>query len=129
MAEKKYDLEERTAKFGENIIVFVKKIKRDIYNESTIKQLIRSATSIGANYREANGGSSPKDFKNKVHICQKETKETKYWLQILGKSNSEIIEETRTLWKEAHEFTLIFGKIIATLNNKKGKNNESDSDI
>jgi len=113
-----YDLEERTANFGEDVIVFVKKIKRDIYNESTIRQIIRSATSIGANYREANGGSSPKDFKNKIHICQKEAKETKYWLQIVGKSNSEVIEEARKLWQEAHEFTLIFGKIIATLNKK-----------
>jgi len=113
-----YDLEERTAKFGEGVIILVKKIKRDIYNESTIKQIIKSATSIGANYREANGGSSPKDFKNKIHICQKETKETKYWLHIIGKSNPEIIEESRKLWQEAHEISRIFGKILSTLNSK-----------
>ncbi|MFH1030293.1 MAG: four helix bundle protein [bacterium] len=122
----KYDLEERTANFGEDAINFAKKVKRDIYNEPSIKQLIRSATSIGANYREANGGSSPKDFKNKIHICQKEAKETKYWLQIIGKSNQEIIEEARKLWQEAHELTLIFGKIIVTLNNKKDNKNSSD---
>ena len=53
-----YDLEERTAKFGESIIVLCKKIKQDTITRPLISQLVRSATSIGANYMEANGASS-----------------------------------------------------------------------
>lgn len=113
-----YDLEERTTKFGENVLVFVKSIRKDIYNEPIIKQLIRSATSIGANYREANSGSSTKDFKNKIHIVQKEANETKHWLQMIVKTNPEITKEARILWKEVHEITLIFGKILSNYGKK-----------
>ncbi len=110
-----YDLEERTTKFGKDVIIFIKKVERNIYNESIIKQIIRSATSIGANYREANAGSSKKDFKNKIYICQKEAKETKHWLEMIVETNPEIKEGARILWKEVHEFTLMFGKAIAKL--------------
>ena len=68
----KYDLEERTAKFGENVIEFCKVINQDAITRSIISQLIRSGTSIGANYMEANGASSNKDFRNKIFICKKE---------------------------------------------------------
>ena len=76
-----YDLEERTAKFGEGIIKFCKLIKYNDINRPLINQLVRSATSIGANYMEANQGSSRKDFKNKIRICQKEANETKHWFK------------------------------------------------
>lgn len=59
-----YDLEERTAKFGENIIDFIKSLEKNEINKPLINQIIRSATSIGANYMEANQASSKKDFKN-----------------------------------------------------------------
>ncbi|KKR62780.1 MAG: hypothetical protein UU01_C0002G0003 [Parcubacteria group bacterium GW2011_GWA2_40_37] len=62
-----YDLEERTAKFGENLILLCKKLKQDTITRPLISQLIRSGTSIGANYMEANGASSKKDFINKVN--------------------------------------------------------------
>ena len=68
--KKNYDLEERTAKFGENIIVLCKGVKQDSISKPIINQLVRSATSIGANYMEANGASSKKDFRNKIHICK-----------------------------------------------------------
>lgn len=107
----KYDLEERTAEFGERIIVFCKKINKNSITFSLIDQLIRSGTSIGANYSEANGASSRKDFKNKIFICKKEAMETKYWLRMLAKAEDNLKEECRELWKEAHELTLIFSKI------------------
>src|SRR3989344_7144665 len=68
----KYDLEERTAKFGEEIIRLCRTTKKDIITIPLINQIIRSATSIGANYMEANGASSKKDFRNKIFICKKE---------------------------------------------------------
>lgn len=106
-----YDLEERTAKFGEEIIKFCKSIKFSDVNKSLVSQLVRSATSIGANYMEANQGSSRKDFKNKISICRKEANETKHWLRMMAVANESQNDACRKLWKEAHELTLIFAKI------------------
>lgn len=110
---RKYDLEERTAIFAEKIIAICKKVPKNIITTPIIDQLIRSGTSIGANYCEANGASSKKDFKNKIFICKKEAKETKYWLRMLATALEEMKEKCRILWHEAQEFTLIFSKIAA----------------
>ncbi|OGH20934.1 MAG: four helix bundle protein [Candidatus Levybacteria bacterium RIFCSPHIGHO2_01_FULL_40_83] len=110
----KYDLEERTAKFAEKIIELCKKAPKTIVTIPIINQLVKSGTSIGANYCEANGASSKKDFKNKIFICKKESKETKYWLRMLGKAVDGLKEECLTLWKEAQEYTLIFSKIASS---------------
>jgi len=112
----KYDLEERTKCFSKEIINFSIKLVKNKINENIISQMLRSATSVGANYCEANGASSRKDFKNKIFICRKEIQETKYWLELLATSNPEEKETLRKFWKEAHELTLIFNKISATLN-------------
>jgi four helix bundle protein len=109
--EKAYDLEERTAKFGESIVLFVRKITVDYVSRPIISQLIRSATSIGANYMEADGAESKKDFIHKISICKKESKETMHWLRMLAKANIDISQKCRELWKEAHELALIFSKI------------------
>lgn len=82
----KYDLEERTAKFGENIVEFVKNFKKEIVFAPLLMQLVKSGTSIGANYYEANEASSKKDFQNKIFICKKEANETKYWLRMIAKA-------------------------------------------
>lgn len=106
-----YDLEERTAKFGEEIIKLCKNIKQDIITKPLLNQIIRSGTSIGANYMEANQASSKKDFRNKIRISQKEANETKHWLRMIAKAIPGETEKIRRLWKEAHELTLIFAKI------------------
>lgn len=116
-----YDLEERTAKFGENIINFAKKIPDNSVNKRIIPQVVASGTSVGANYMEANSASSPKDFRNKMYICKKEAQETKYWLRIIGNTNENLKEDARVLWQEAQELTLIFGKSLSTMNNKNNK--------
>ena len=103
-----FDLEERTAKIGENIIKFCQKINVSLINESLIKQLIRSSTSIGANYMEANGGNSKRDFKNKISICKKEAKETEHWLRRLSICLPEKRGILRELWKEIHQLVLIY---------------------
>ena len=117
-----YDLEERTAKFSENLIEFVQAVKRDDINRNIILQLLRSATSIGANYCEANASSSKKDFRNKIFISKKEANETKYWLRLLSVHHPESKDKIREFWKEAHEFHLIFQKITNTLDNGKNDN-------
>ena len=93
------------------------RIKKNSINESMILQLVRSATSVGANYCEANGAASRKDFKNKIYICRKEIQETKYWLELIAEINKEEVKELRLLWQEAHELTLIFNKIGSSLKN------------
>jgi four helix bundle protein len=116
----KYDLEERTALFGENIIVLCKSIKYSAINVPLIKQIIRSGTSIGANYMEANAACSKSDFRNKIYLCRKETQETKHWLRMLAKANPEKKDEIKKLWKECQELTLIFAKISGSLKSKQG---------
>ncbi len=110
-----YDLEERTDRFGEEIIKFCKSIKQDVITKPIINQIIRSGTSPGANYMEANSASSKKDFKNKIHICKKEIQETKHWLRMISIAVLHKKEDARKLWKEAQELTLIFGKIVSKL--------------
>ncbi|MDA3840435.1 MAG: four helix bundle protein [Patescibacteria group bacterium] len=113
-----FNLEERASKFGENIIDFCKIVNQDIISKPLINQLVRSGTSVGANYCEANGASSKKDFRNKIYICKKEAQETKHWLKMIVKYDDKLSDKARDLWKEAQELTLIFGKIVSTLNNK-----------
>ena len=113
-----YDLEDRTAIFGENIIKLLKTIKKDIITEPLIKQLVRSSTSIGANYMEAIGASSRKDFTNKIFICKKEAQETKHWLRMLSSALEDRVDELRCFWKESQELTLIFHKIANSAKKK-----------
>lgn len=80
----KYDLEERCEKFGENCIIFCKSVIKNEVIRSLANQLIRSSTSIGANYMEANQASSKKDFRNKIRISQKESNESKHWLRMIS---------------------------------------------
>jgi len=108
---KKYDLEERTARFGEAIIEFVKNLPHNLINNELIPQLVSSGTSVGANYMEADGAESKKDFKHKMSICKKESKETKHRLRMIAKANPSKKRQCRELWTEAHELTLIFSSI------------------
>ena len=115
---KTYDLEERTAIFGEQVVLLCKSLPRDALSTPPIVQFLRAGTSIGANYMEANGASSRKDFINKMYIAKKETQETKYWLRILASLFPDRIDTLRTLWKEAQELTLIFQRIITSAKSK-----------
>lgn len=110
----KYDLEERTALFGENIIRFCKKIPRGPITDPLITQAIKSGTSIGANYCEADDAESKLDFNHKIGICKKESRESKHWLRMIVVAVSELKEDARVLWREAKELNLIFNAIIRT---------------
>jgi len=107
-----YDLEERTAKFGEDIIKFARKIIKDEITKPIISQLIRSGTSVGANYCEADDAETGKDFKHKIGICKKEARETKHWLRMIVVACSDLKDEARKLWQEAKELNLIFNAIV-----------------
>jgi four helix bundle protein len=114
---KKYDLEERTANFGEDVIRFAKTIPNTQINKSLISQVVRASTSIGANYMEADGAESKKDFNHKIALCKKESKESRHWLRMISTANENKKEECRKLWQEAQELSLIFSAIIRS--NKK----------
>lgn len=106
-----YDLEGRTSCFSKRVISFLGGVKTNDINRSIVLQLLKSSTSIGANYREANGAVSKKDFFNKIAICRKEARETEYWLELLAATDDGVKDPLRCFWKEAHELVLIFGKI------------------
>jgi four helix bundle protein len=107
-----FDLEERTARFGEAILCFCKKIPRAPENNRLIDQLVGCSTSVGANYCEANEGVSKKDFKNTIGRCVKEAKETKFFLRMIAASEPKLADEARQLYREAKELHLIFASIF-----------------
>ena len=106
-----FDLEERTAQFGEAVIRFAKTVPRHPANDRLIDQVVGCGTSIGANYCEANEGVSKKDFRNTVGRCVKEAKETKYFLRMIAASEPTLAKPARTLFREARELHLIFAAI------------------
>ena len=120
MTNRTFDLEGRTAVFGESVIDFVKELPHDRINNELAKQIVRSGTSVGANYMEADGAESKKDFRHKLSICRKEAKETKHWLRMIAKANPEKKESCKILWQEAQELTLIFSAIIKSGEEKDG---------
>jgi four helix bundle protein len=121
MANCNFDLEDRTAKFGEDVIIFCKKISKNTIIIPIISQLVRAATSVGANYCEADDAESRKDFKHKIGICKKESRESKHWLRMIAMACEECKEDVRKLWKESKELNLIFNAIINSTNkNDKG---------
>ncbi|MFA6551626.1 MAG: four helix bundle protein [Patescibacteria group bacterium] len=110
----KFDLEERTAKFGDNIIAFCRRVPQNNITNPLIAQIVRSATSVGANYCEADDAESKKDFAHKIGICRKESRETKHWLRMIANAEPSVKEEARKLWIEVQELNLIFSKIVHT---------------
>ncbi|HOI97706.1 MAG: four helix bundle protein [Minisyncoccales bacterium] len=111
----KYELEERTARFGEAVIGFCQSVKQDTISKPLISQLVRAGTSVGANYMEANGACSKKDFANKIFICKKEAQETKHWIRMMAKCCPDKKDILGKIWQEAQELTLIFQKITSSL--------------
>jgi len=91
-------------------------LPRNRINDELISQIVSSGTSIGANYMEADAAESKKDFRHKIAICKKESKETKHWLRMIAKANPNKRDECKILWGEAQELTLIFSSILSSKN-------------
>lgn len=113
----RYNLEERTARFGKAIIVFAKEIPKNQVTAPLISQLVRSGTSVGANYAEADDAESRRDFRHKISICKKEARETKHWLRMLAEAAPDHKVAARRLWQEAKELHLIFAAITRKVSN------------
>lgn len=111
-APKRFDLQERTLEFGKRTIRLVKAIPRDNTNLMLGNQIVRSGTSIGANYREADAACTRRDFKFKIAVSLKEAKETVYWLKLIIEANPALTKRIEPLLKEADELVKIFAAIF-----------------
>jgi four helix bundle protein len=107
-----YDLEERTLKFARHTVSFCKGLPKSAIDGEITKQLVRSATSVGANYIEANESLSKRDFLTRIKICRKEAKESGYWLKLIEVNAPKLKSEQEILMKESAELTKIFGAIV-----------------
>ncbi|MDD5382306.1 MAG: four helix bundle protein [Candidatus Margulisbacteria bacterium] len=118
----KIDIHDRLLRFGIRAIKFCKILSRNLDNRVIADQLIRSATSVGANMQEADAASSRKDFINKVNISKKEIQETNYWLKIISGSeiinNQNNLQELAWLLQESEELIKIIGSILHRTINK-----------
>ncbi len=112
-------LEERLARFAEKVIDLCRKLPKDTINQRLIPQVVSSSGSSLANYGEACEAESKKDFQHKIGIVKKELRESKSWLRLVARANSQHKTECRKLWQEAHELLLIFSKILKTSKTKK----------
>jgi four helix bundle protein len=118
---KVFDLEERTALLGEAVIEFCKPIRLTAITDPLVRQIIRSGTSVGSNYCEADDAVSKKEFRQKIGTCKKESRETKYWLRMIAKAEPARADLARGLWKEANELHLIFASIFRKLSSSDPK--------
>ena len=105
-----FDLEERTTRFGEAVVLFAKKIPVNFVMTPLIPQFVRAATSVGANDLEADEADSRKDFRYRIGLARREARETKHQLRMVA-AEPQLREEARVLWQEAKELNLIFGAI------------------
>ncbi|WP_448701662.1 four helix bundle protein [Mucilaginibacter sp. AW1-3] len=121
----KAELKKRTKKFAIDIIKFVECLPSGRSINVLSNQLIRSSTSVGANYRSACRGKSTADFSNKIVIVEEEADESVYWLELMEESGLIDVALIVPLKKEANELTAIFtaiGKIMkANKSNSKSK--------
>ena len=110
---KKYDLEERTFQFAKDIRLFIKRLPKTVANTEDSRQLVKASGSIGANYIEANEKLSKKDFRLRLKISRKESKESVFWLRLLIECNNlENDDEAKRLLTEAVELKKILSAII-----------------
>ena len=107
----RFDLEERTARFGEAIVRFAKRIPLTPITEPLLKQLVRAGTSVGSNYCEADDAGSKKEFRYRISVCKRESRETKYWLRMIAAAAPDLKGDARVQWQETKELNLIFGAI------------------
>lgn len=109
---KPYKISHRCFYFSKEVLLFVKECKYEVIYRSLFDQLVRSATSIGANVVEGKSGSSKKDWKNFYVIALKSANETKYWLCLISETLEVSKEKIKLLIQEADEISKIIASII-----------------
>ena len=116
-----FDLEQRTLEFSKRIVRMTKALPKDDSNRHFGNQCLRSGTSVGANYREANDALGDKDFIHRMKISRKEAKETTYWIDLIIEYNPHLEERMQPLKQECIELT----KILSTIIKNKSKKNKN----
>ena len=111
LAAQPFDLQERTAIFGERIVRFAKQIPRNPVTGQLINQIVGAGTSVGANFCEASDSMSKKDFRHSARCCIKEAKETRHFLRMIVAAEPALADEARALYREATELILILGSM------------------
>jgi four helix bundle protein len=106
-----YDIRERSFRFAVRAIRSVRRLPNDAASRVVVHQLVKAATSVGANVEEADGAESKRDFVHKLSIARKETRETRYWLRIVRASIAEN-DEWISLQQETEEIARILSTII-----------------
>ncbi len=119
-----FDLESRTTQFARSVIRLCKTLPLSPINTRLIGQIVGSAGSLGANYREANDSLGKKDFLNRIRISRRETKETLHWLELLLEANETRQAEIAPLHNEADELKKIFSSIIIKVEMKDTPKNK-----
>ncbi|OGM99575.1 MAG: hypothetical protein A3B91_03465 [Candidatus Yanofskybacteria bacterium RIFCSPHIGHO2_02_FULL_41_29] len=107
-----FDLEKRTTEFAKQVIRLCKELPKNSMNNRLIGQIVGSAGSIGANYREANDALGKKDFIHRIKISRKEAKETIHWLELIEVANPEFTDKITSIKKETEELKNILSSII-----------------
>ena len=109
----RFDLEERSDEFAKQVRAFVKRVPRTVCNQEDVRQVVRASGSVGANYIEANEALSKKDFRMRIKVSRKESKETRYWLRLLDTQGvPELDAERDRLVQESTELMRIFAAIL-----------------
>ena len=128
MIEKRRDLEDRLLEYGARIIRLVESLPNTVVGRRVADQLLRSGTSVGANYEEAQGAESKVDFVHKLQIALKELRESNYWLRLLVKSGKISAAQMNKLLDESNQLRAILSKSVATAKGKaKGDAHEGCS--
>ncbi len=115
------ELEKRTLEFAVKVIRLSSRLPNTPEARVVKNQITKAGTSIGANYREANRARSKADFKSRIKICESETSETQYWLEVIKEAELLSSEETQELNRESGELLGIFGSIGKSLNKSELK--------
>ena len=121
-AGRAYDLEERTARFGEAVIDFLKQVPLGPRTNRLLDQLTGCGTSVGGNYCEADDAVSHKEFIKIIGTCWKESREAKFFLRMIARACPALAADARKLWQEANELHLIFSKIRRTAQKNQSPN-------
>jgi len=116
---KRYDLEDRTLRFARSVGELVNGLPKTLQNVEYCKQLVRSSGSVGANYIEANESLGKKDFLMRIKICRKESKESRYWLELISCKDEEKGERDKLI-QESTELMKIFGAILEKVKQREG---------
>ena len=112
-SQNNFDLEERTFQFAKDVALFVRKLPKTISNIEYSKQVVRSSSSVGANYREANEALSKKDFLMRIKISRKEAKESSFFLRLIVETNvDDFKDEGLKLFDESEQLKKIFSSIL-----------------